>query len=214
MKKSLFALALLGSSAFAVTAISAQDAPQVPGAVDVSRVQAGNYALDPSHTLVSWRVHHFGFNDYIGLFGDISGTMQLDPANVEAANFDIRIPVANATVASEGLRNHLFRPGKDGSAPDFFGPAPENAKFVSTNVRKTGDTTAVISGMLTMNGKTAPVTMLANFTGAGTNPFNKKQTVGFEARAVIDRRQWGINYGVPLVGEQVELEISAAFELQ
>ena len=214
MKKSLLALALLGSSAFAVTAISAQDAPSVPGAVDPSRVAAGSYALDPSHTLVSWRVHHFGFNDYIGLFGDITGTMQLDPASVGAASFDISIPIAQATVASEGLRNHLFRAGKDGAAPDFFGPEPAPARFVSTSVRQTGDTTAVVSGMLTMNGKTAPVTMLVTFTGAGANPFNKKQTVGFDARAVIDRRQWGITYGVPLVGEEVELQISAAFELQ
>lgn len=214
MKKSLFALALLGSSAFAVTAISAQDAPQVPGAVDTARVQAGSYALDPAHTLVSWRVHHFGFNDYIGLFGDITGTMELDPANVEAAKFDISIPIAKVTVASEGLREHLFRPGKDGAAPDFFGPEPEPAKFISTIVRKTGENTAVVSGMLSMNGKTGPVTMLVEFTGAGANPFNNKQTVGFEARAVIDRRQWDINYGVPLVGEEVELEISAAFELQ
>ena len=214
MKKPLIALALLGSSAFAVTAISAQDAPAVPGAVDTSRVAAGSYALDPAHTLVSWRVHHFGFNDYIGLFGDITGTMELDPANLGAASFDISIPIAKVTVASEGLRDHLLRPGKDGGAPDFFGPDPAPARFVSTSVRQTGATTAVVSGMLTMNGKTAPVTMLVNFTGAGTNPFNRKATVGFEARAVIDRRQWGINYGVPLVGEAVELEISAAFERQ
>lgn len=214
MKKPFIALALLGSSAFAVTAISAQDAPAVPGAVDTSRVAAGSYALDPAHTLVSWRVHHFGFNDYIGLFGDITGTMELDPANLGAASFDISIPIAKVTVASEGLRDHLLRPGKDGGAPDFFGPDPAPARFVSTSARQTGATTAVVSGMLTMNGKTAPVTMLVIFTGAGANPFNKKATVGFEARAVIDRRQWGINYGVPLVGEAVELEISAAFERQ
>lgn len=214
MKKSLFALALLGSSAFAVTTISAQDAPQVPGVVDVSRVQAGSYALDPSHTLVSWRVHHFGFNDYIGLFGDITGQMELDPANVEAASFEIEIPIAKATVASEGLREHFFRPGKDGASPDFFGPDPEPAKFTSTSIRQTGETTAVISGMLTMNGKSAPVTMLAEFTGAGANPFSDAETIGFEARAVIDRREWDINYAVPLVGEKVELEITAAFELQ
>lgn len=213
MKKPLFALALLGSAAFAVTSISAQEAG-VPGAVDVSRVTAGNYALDPAHTLVGWRVSHFGFNDYLGLFGDISGTMELDPANVEAAKFYITIPVGAVTVASAGLKEHLLRPGKDGAAPDFFGPDPTPAKFVSTIVRRTSDTTAMVTGQLTMNGKTAPVAMMIEFTGAGSNPFNKKATIGFEGRAVIDRTQWGINYAVPAIGREVELNISAAFEKQ
>lgn len=213
MKKPLFALALLGSAAFAVTSISAQEAG-VPGAVDVSRVTAGSYALDPTHTLVGWRVSHFGFNDYLGLFGDISGTMELDPANVEAAKFDITIPVGAVTVASAGLKEHLLRPGKDGAAPDFFGPDPTPAKFVSTIVRRTSDTTAMVTGQLTMNGKTAPVAMMIEFTGAGSNPFNKKATIGFEGRAVIDRTQWGINYAVPAIGREVELNISAAFEKQ
>lgn len=213
MKKYAVALALLGSATLAVTSISAQEAG-IPGAADVSRVTAGTYALDPSHTLVGWRVSHFGFNDYLGLFGDITGTMELDPANVEAAKFDITIPVGAVTVASAGLKDHLLRPGKDGAAPDFFGPDPAPARFVSTDVRRTGDTTALVSGQLTMNGKTGPVAILVEFTGAGTNPFNKKATVGFEGRAVIDRTQWGINYAVPAIGREVELNISAAFEKQ
>ena len=31
------------------------------------------------HTLVKWNVDHFGFNDYFGLFGQITGTMTMDP---------------------------------------------------------------------------------------------------------------------------------------
>ncbi|UIP05897.1 YceI family protein [Erythrobacter sp. SDW2] len=213
MKKYAVALALLGSATLAVTSISAQEAG-IPGAADVSRVTAGTYALDPAHTLVGWRVSHFGFNDYLGLFGDITGTMELDPANVEAAKFDITIPIGAVTVASAGLKDHLLRPGKDGGAPDFFGPEPAPAKFISTDVRRTGDTTALVTGQLTMNGKTAPVAILVEFTGAGTNPFNKKATVGFEGRAVIDRTQWGIAYAAPAIGKEVELSISAAFEKQ
>jgi polyisoprenoid-binding protein YceI len=71
MKKSILALALAASGSLAVTAISAQEQPQVPGAPDVRRVQAGDYTLDASHTLVSWQVGHFGFNEYFCLFGQI-----------------------------------------------------------------------------------------------------------------------------------------------
>lgn len=198
----------------AAPSIFAQGAPQIPGTMDPARVTAGTYALDPAHTLVSWDVNHFGFNDYFGLFGNITGTMTMDPAKINAAKFEIMVPVAEVTVASAGLKDHLLRAGKDGAAPDFFGPTPGMAKFTSTSITRTGATTANVSGMLTMNGKSAPVTLAAEFTGAGANPFNKKETVGFHARAVIDRTQWGINYGVPLVGKDVELTISAAFEKQ
>jgi polyisoprenoid-binding protein YceI len=206
-------LAVTGGIA-AAPAIFAQGAPQVPGAQEPARVTAGSYALDPAHTLVEWQVNHFGFNDYFGLFGNITGTLEMDPANIAAAKFAISVPVAEVTVASSGLKDHLLRPGKDGGDPDFFGPEPGMATFTSTAVTQTGPTTANVSGMLTMNGKSAPVTLATEFVGAGTNPMNKKPTVGFHARAVIDRTQWGIDYGVPLVGKDVTLTISAAFEKQ
>ena len=213
MKKSLIALAMTASATLAAGTIAAQQ-PQIPGQVDASRVTAGEYKLDPSHTLVSWQVSHFGFNDYFGLFGDIEGTMMLDPADIGATSFDITVPITSVAVPSEGLRDHLLRPGKEGASPDFFGPEPAPARFVSTSVRRTSDTTAVASGQLTMNGNTGPVTMLVEFTGAGENPMNKAQTVGFHARATIDRTQWGIDYAAPMVSSNVDLEISAAFEKQ
>ena len=213
MRKPLIALALAATATLAAGTIAAQQ-PQIPGQVDASRVSAGEYKLDPSHTLVSWQVSHFGFNDYFGLFGDIEGMMMLDPANIGATSFDITVPITSVAVPSEGLRDHLLRPGKDGGAPDFFGSEPAPARFVSTSVRRMSDTTAVASGQLTMNGNTGPVTMLVEFTGAGENPMSKAQTVGFHARATIDRTQWGIDYAAPMVGSNVDLEISAAFEKQ
>lgn len=203
------------ASIVSVPAILAQGGPPtLPGAADPSRVTAGTYALDPLHTLVSWEVDHFGFNDYFGLFGDITGTMTMDPAELEQTTFEIMIPIDKVTVASEGLKEHLLRPGKDGGAPDFFGPEPGMAVFKSTSVTRLSDRVASVSGMLTMNGKSNPVTLRVEFTGAGTNPFNKKETVGFHANATIDRSQWGVDYGLGLVGRDVDLKISAAFEKQ
>ncbi|MXP43742.1 YceI family protein [Allopontixanthobacter sediminis] len=198
-----------------VATLSAQNAPaQVPGAMDASRVSAGTYAVDPAHTLVGWRVNHFGFNDYFGVFGSVEGALQLDPADVSSAELEIMIPIGMVTVASEGLRDHLLRPGKEGGTPDFFGPDPAPARFVSTQVLRTGDTTADITGDLTLNGVTRPVTINAEFTGAGANPMNRKETIGFEGSTTIKRSEFGIGYGIPMVGDEVELDISAAFEKQ
>ncbi len=76
------------------------------------------------------------------------------------------------------------------------------------------DTTAAIFGVLTMNGQRRPVQLIPTFTGAGANPRSKVETVGFEATARIKRSEWGIDYAVPMVGDDVELTISAAFEKQ
>lgn len=207
------ALAVTGAIA-AAPALFAQGAPQLPGVQDPSRVTAGTYAADSNHSLIAFEVNHFGFNDYYGLFGDVAGTLVLDPANIAAAKVDVTIPVANVTTASKGLTDHLLRAGKDGGKPDFFGPAPAPARFVSTSVARTGDMTATITGNLTLNGVTKPVTFEAEFTGAGNNPFNKKATIGFEAETSIKRSDFGVNYGIPMVSDEVELDISVAFEKQ
>jgi polyisoprenoid-binding protein YceI len=207
-------LVALTASIAVAPALVAQGAPQVPGAQDPARVTAGTYAADPSHSLIAFEVNHFGFNDYYGLFGDVAGTLTIDPANIAAAKVDVTIPIANVTTASKGLTEHLLRAGKDGGAPDFFGPAPAAARFVSTKVERTGDMTANITGNLTLNGVTKEITFEAEFTGAGNNPFNKKATIGFEAETEIERSDFGVNYGIPLVSDEVELDISIAFEKQ
>jgi polyisoprenoid-binding protein YceI len=206
MRKILLALPL-----FAAVPLIAQSAPQAPGAPDVARVTAGTYKTDPSHTLIGWRVSHFGFNDYFGIFGDATGTLTLDPANPNAAKVDITIPVSKVTTANAGLTDHLLRAGKDGGKPDFFGPAAADAKFVSTSVAASG-ATAKITGNLTLNGVTKPVILDTKFSGAGDNPFNKKATVGFHATTTIKRSDFGVNMGIPFVSDEVALDISVAFE--
>lgn len=204
--------ALLAASAIGAAGIATAQAPQLPGAADAARVTGGTYTADQNHSLVGWRVDHFGFNDYFGLFGDVSGTLMLDPANPSTAKVDVTIPV-NPTVASAGLRDHLLRAGKDGKAPDFFGPDPKPARFVSRTVTVGKDgMSAYILGDLTLNGRTAPVALQATFSGAGTNPMNKKETVGFHARGMLKRSAFGIGYAIPMVSDEVELDITAAFE--
>ncbi len=209
MRKILIAAGLAAAAAVALPVI----AQNAPGAPDPARVTAGTYKTDPGHTLIGWRVDHLGFNDYFGIFGDATGTLVLDPKAPNAAKVDITIPVAKVTTASAGLTGHLLRAGKDGGAPDFFGASPADARFVSTGVVASG-TTAQITGNLTLNGVTKPVTLSAKFTGAGKAPppMGGKETVGFEATTTIKRSDFNVKYGIPFVSDEVELDISVAFE--
>lgn len=202
--------AIIAALAIAAPVIAQQDAA-LPGAKDPARVTAGTYTVDPHHTLVSWKVNHFGFNDYFGLFGDATGTLTIDPAKLAEAKVDITIPVSKVTTASAGLTAHLLKPAEAGKSPDFFGANPADARFVSKRVSPRG-TRAVITGDLTLNGVTRPVTLEAEFTGAGANPMSKKQTVGFAATTRINRSEFNVGYAIPVVSDAVDLTITVAFE--
>ena len=185
----------------------------VPGSKNPAAVTGGTYTVDPAHTLIGWRVNHLGFNDYFGIFGSSTGTLTIDPKNPNAAKVDITIPVSKITTASAGLTAHLLKPAAPGGKADFFGAAPADAHFVSTSVVATG-TTAKITGNLTLNDVTKPVTLDASFSGAGKSPamMGGKENVGFLARTTIMRSQFGVAYGIPIVSDAVELDISVAFQ--
>lgn len=195
-------------------ATSLSGAPtQTPGQPDPARVEAGTYAADPLHTLVGWRVNHMGFNDYFGLFGSITGSLVIDPAHLDQARVAVRIPVGKIITASEGLTGHLLMPSADGGKPDYFGRKPADALFVSTAVRPDVDgKSAAIDGQLTLNGVTRPITIAAVFTGAGKNPLTHKQTLGFQGATTIKRSDFGLVRDIPLVGDEVQLTISAGFQ--
>jgi polyisoprenoid-binding protein YceI len=204
--------ALLIAAALAAPAL-AQPAMQVPGRPDPAAVSGGTYKADPGHTLVRWEVDHLGFSPYFGIFGDVTGTLTLDRSNLASAMVDVTIPVAKVTTASAGLTEHLLRPGKAGGKPDFFGASPADARFVSTRVTPHGQN-ATVTGNLTLNGVTRPVTLDARFYGAGKSPaqMGGKETVGFRATGTIKRSDFGIGFGVPMVSDEVKLDIAAAFE--
>ncbi len=207
-------LVLLAATAVLATPIVAQQAPmKAPGTKSVAAITGGTYTADAGHTLVTWTLDHLGFSPYTGIFGDITGTLTLDPKNPNAAKVDMTIPVSKVTTASAGLTAHLLRAGKDGGKPDFFGPNPADARFVSTSVAATGQR-ARITGNLTFNGVTRPVVLDTEFYGAGKMPagMGGKENVGFRATTTIRRSDFGLGFGVPMVGDAVKLDIAAAFQ--
>jgi polyisoprenoid-binding protein YceI len=210
-------IALIGSAA--ALALAAPLAAQMnfpkPGAPDPSRVSGGTYTVDHYHTMVGWRVDHMGITPYFGMFGDVAGTLVLDPKNLAAAKVDVTVPVGKVTTASAELTEHLLKaPATSGSKPDFFGPKPADAHFVSTSVVPDAAAgKAKIAGNLTLNGVTKPVTLDARFHGAGKAPkeMSGVEMVGFEATGTIKRSDFGVNMGIPLVSDEVQLDIVAAF---
>ena len=145
-----------------------------------------------------------GFNATHGLFGMITGTLTLDPANPAAASVSVEIPIASVQTSVPALIENIMKPMLMDAAKY------PTATFKSTKVEVSG-TTAKITGQLTLHGVTRQVLLDARLVGAGANPNSKKDTVGFEATTSINRFDYGIT-GVPIVADKVDLDISIAFE--
>jgi len=203
MRAALIALGL--TIAAATTAAIAQMPTEAPGKPDPSLVTAGTYKVDPYHTQVIWKVDHMGISPLYGAFGDPSGSLTLDPRNPAAAKLSVTFAMTNLITTTPKLTEHL-------SGGDFFDIAKfPTATFVSTAVAADG-TKAKITGNLTVKGVTKPVVLDAEFYGAGANPMSKKLNIGFKAETKIKRSDFGLGYGVPMVGDAVSLKIVGAFE--
>jgi len=187
---------------FVAVSASAQNAPST----DPASVQAGTYALESNHARVLFSVSHMGFSTWYGDFYGATGTLSIDPKNPATAKLEVTIPVASVATHNATLDGEL-------KSADWFDAGNFPAiSFKSTKVTVTGPKTATVTGDLTFHGVTKPVTLEASFKAAGTNPMSKAFTTGFEVKGKLKRSEFGVTKYVPLVGDEVELIISAPFE--
>lgn len=195
----------------ALLAASIAVLPVVASAQTVTRpdqVQSGTYAIEPGHTQISFSLLHFGFTYYSGLFSNVSGTLELNAKTPSASQLSVTIPVASVQTTSDKLTEEL-------KSDQWFDVAKfPNATFLSTQVKLTGKTDAIVTGNLTLHGITKPETLKVHFVGAGINPMDKNYTTGLEATATIRRSDFGVKMYVPYVGDDVTLRIAGAFEKQ
>jgi polyisoprenoid-binding protein YceI len=200
-KLGLAAAAILLASAFSAPAL-AQSAP----ATSPAATQSGAYKVEPGHTRVLFAVSHMGFTTWYGDFTGASGSLQLDAAKPENSRLEISVPTASVTTTNAKLDGEL-------KSADWFDAARYPAiTFKSRQVTVTGPGRADVAGDLTLHGVTRPVTLQARFNGAGINPLDKAYTVGFEVSGHIKRSEFGVAKYTPLIGDDVDLILSAAFE--
>jgi polyisoprenoid-binding protein YceI len=173
MRKSLFSLlAVAAATTFAAGA-----------------AQAANYAIDPTHTFVTFEIGHFGASTNRGRFDKKQGTVEFDRA-AKTGKVDITIDTTSVNTGTPQFDKHL-------QSPDLFDAAKHpTIKFVSDKFSFNGDKVSEVTGQLTLLGKTAPVTLKATQFNCYDSPMLKREVCGGDFETTIDRTQWGMNYGV------------------
>ena len=174
----------------------------------LSSVKAGTYKVESYHTQVGFSLSHFGFTNYSGLFSGATGSLRLDPANPAASKLEVTIPVQSLLTTVPVLTEEL-------KGDKWFDTAKfPQATFTSTHIAVGANGELTIEGTLTLHGVTKPLVLHAHLMGAGVNQIDKAYTVGFEGSATLKRSEFGVTQYVGAVGDEVQLTIAGAFELQ
>ena len=157
------------------------------------------YKADPAHSSVNFKIRHF-FSTVPGAFQDFEATIVLDTENPANNSVEAVIPVGAVNTNNVKRDKHL-------RSDDFFNePVHPQMKFKSTCWVVTGKNTFKVTGNLTILSTTKVIVLDVKLTGSGPNRRGIYLT-GWEVKATLDRRDYGITYGQGIVGNEVTVEI-------
>lgn len=172
---------------------------------DPVKIVSGAYELDPSHWSVSFDVDHLGYMRYVARFDDMSATLNAVGDAPEKSSVHVTIKAASINTRLKELDAQV-------SGPDLFDAARyPDITFQSKDLKRTGPKTGEMEGLLTMHGKTHPVTLSVIFNGGAPDPLTGLDTLGFSATGQFDRSLWGLSAWWPAVGNDVHVRIEAEF---
>ena len=174
--------------------------------------EPGDWQLDPVHTVVEFSARHLMVSKVRGKFHGVSGNIHIsdDPLG---SWVEVKIDPASVESGDAKRDEHL-------RSPDFFDVEryPE-ITFRSTRVE--GDTPGGfrLEGDLTVHGVTKPVTLDVEVLGTESDPWGGTR-VGFEGTGSISRKEFGIDFNIPmdggrlLIGDKIDITVTVEAVLQ
>lgn len=163
------------------------------------------YPIDNAHSNVGFSVPILGgLSQVRGKFTDFNITLNHDEKDITKSSVSVVIKATSVDTGIERRDNHL-------RTPDFFDVEkfPE-ITFKSERIEKKAKQ-FIAHGPLTMHGVTKQIALPFTVNGTFKNPGNNKMSVGYSAKMVLNRRDFGINYSRPdsptFVGDNITVEI-------
>lgn len=185
---------LLVAGTLAVGTIASLSGTQVPvpglsaQQVGATAIAADEYAVDPVHSSVVFKIKHGGVSYFYGTFASMDGKFRIDSAN--PANTMVDVSVETASVNSNNSRRdgHL-------KSPDFFNADQfPQMTFKSTSAEAGPDGTVKVTGDLTYRGQTKTITVPIKMTGEAQSSRGARQ--GMHTEFTIKRSDFGGSYGI------------------
>ncbi|GAA6201110.1 YceI family protein [Aquicoccus sp. SU-CL01552] len=160
------------------------------------------YVLDASHSQIVFSYNHLGFSTGYGMFSGFEGEIMFDQEDPAKSSVSVSMPESSMLTGWQARFDHFM-------SPDFFGANDEDVvSFSSTGIEVTGDTTARITGDLTLNGVTKPVVLDAVLNQVGDHPMAGKPWAGFSATTTLMRSDFNLGKFAPYISDEVAVELS------
>jgi polyisoprenoid-binding protein YceI len=181
----------------------------------VSVFASTKYNIDAAHSTVGFKVTHLMISTVPGRFDKFEGNFSLDEKTGKVEGLNAKIDLDSVNTNEPKRDSHL-------KTADFFGVRTKEGKLVedkrwmtfkSTKVDVKGNKPNTITGDLTINGVTKPVTLKVEQKGPTKDPWGNTR-VGFEATTKINRKDFGITFnkaletGGVMVGDDVDIAIN------
>ncbi|MGC9452007.1 MAG: YceI family protein [Oceanipulchritudo sp.] len=164
-----------------------------------SHAETTVYKIDPVHSGIQFKIRHF-LNKVPGTFTGFTGEIHLDKENPANSKAFAEIEVQSVDTRNEDRDAHLQN-------EDFFKSSEfPRIGFASTEWIPLGDGKFKVKGLLTILGKANPVELDVSYLGE-MEGYGVMRS-GWEGSATIDRRDWGMTYGQPAVGTEVDIELN------
>lgn len=172
---------------------------------DATKAPAGLYEVDPDHQSLIFSVGHLGFSRFIGRFDHWTARLNFNPEQPENSRLTVEIDAASLSTPSQTMTDLV-------QGPDMLDVETHpKIYFTVEDIQLTGETSGDATGILTMAGQSHPVHMNIEFNGGGRNPLSPYYTLGFAAKGVLNRRDFGLNAWPIVVTNEVEFEINVEF---
>ena len=162
--------------------------------------EAGVFRVDPDLTRARFAVLELGFSKQEGRLGRTSGTIVFDSMQqVES----IELEIETSSVATDGgLRDAFLR-----SEVMFDAGRFPKLQFHSTGLHYDGTRLKGIEGEVTLRGVMRPVRLDVTRLECRSRTRDGRETCGAEVSGRISRSAFGMDFGYPLIGDDVDLEI-------
>ncbi len=161
---------------------------------------AAEYRIDPSHTYASFEIDHLGFSTQRGLFKHSSGSIEFD-AEAKTGSIDIRIDAASIDTGF-GLRDDTLRGADWFNTSDFPDLIFRSRSFIFDDERP-----VAVEGTLILLGQARPLRLEIKRFKCGLNLAARKRGCGADAQGTLRRSEYGMNNGLPFIGDEVRLRI-------
>lgn len=165
---------------------------------------AGTWNIDPAHSEVTFSIRHL-MSKVRGSFTEFSGAVEIAEdvlastatAEIQITSIDTRNADRDAHVRSADILDVENHP---------------TMKFETKGVRSEGGQ-HLLDGELTIRGISRPITLEVEFNGVAEDPSVGTRT-GFSATGSISRKDYGIDFNVPLAGEKALLGDKVDIQLE